>query len=74
MCLSRKALKEVQRQLFFYPNGKVDLAVHGEELNVHSYLTVPNSVPLTSNTLDKFVDRCVKIVNDVRSFETCSGC
>ena len=74
MYLSRKAVKEVQRQLFFHPNGKVDLAVHGEELNIHSYLSLPNSVPLTSNTLDKFVDRCVKIVNDVRSFETCSGC
>jgi len=74
MYLSRKAVKEVQRQLFFHPNGKVDLAVHGEELNIHSYSTLPNSVPLTCSTLDKFVDRCVKTVNDVRSFEICSGC
>ena len=74
MLLSRKFTKSVQRQIFFHPNGDVQLIVHCVPLPVSDILKdVKCRVKLNSGSVGAFVDRCIEIVNAVRKLEICSG-
>jgi len=65
----------IQRNLTCSVNGKVELYVHNHPVDVNRFLKkAPASVPLTSNTVNKFVDRIVKIVEQVNAMEVCGGC
>jgi len=73
MLLSRKEELAIQRRLFFSPDGKVALSVHCKQVDLQDFVKTVNSAPLTSATLNVFVERCVRIVNELRQYEICAG-
>jgi len=64
----------VQRNIVCASSGHVELYVHGQLIIVNQFLKkVPPQVPLTPSTIKKYVDRIVKLVDEVRSMEVCGG-
>ena len=77
LMLSRNEERITQRRLFVTVSGNVQIFVHCKPLQLSTgnniINKVENKVGLSVNTIKKYVDRCVSMVNEIRKYEICAG-